>query len=271
MLGPPKLRCLDQPVTVSRDTLVPPDSFYQYLDAKLDLTFVRDRVKDLYADSGQPSIDPMVFFKLQLIIFFEGLRSGRRLLETVALSLAHRWYLGYGLDEPVPTHSSLTRIRTRLGLAIFQRFFHHVVELCQEAGLVWGKELFFDGTKVEVALVTLADVMDNTPMLDLLHRVCVRWKLRLQRVVGDAKYGTIENIRAPEAAASRAYVPLPNMDGPPYYGPSRFQYDPDRDECQCPQGQPLRPERVTWNEDVVVYRAEASTCNHCPVKRGLYG
>ena len=41
----------------------------------------------------------MVFFKLQLVMFFEGLRSERKLIETASLNLAHRWYLGYALDE----------------------------------------------------------------------------------------------------------------------------------------------------------------------------
>jgi transposase len=148
MLGPPKLRCLDQPVTVSLEALVPADHFYRHLDATLVLSFVRAWVADCYAEGGRPSIDPVVFFKLQLILFFEGLRSERQLMETVALNLAHRWYLGYRLDESLPDHSSLTRTRERLGLPIYQRFFEHVVELCQQAGLVWGTELFFDATKV---------------------------------------------------------------------------------------------------------------------------
>jgi hypothetical protein len=91
----------------------------------------------------------VVFFKLQLIMFFEGIRSERKLIETASLHLAHRWYLGYVLDEALPDHSSLTRIRQRLGIDIFQRFFEKVVDLCQEAGLVWGRELYFDATKVE--------------------------------------------------------------------------------------------------------------------------
>jgi hypothetical protein len=82
-------------------------------------------------------------------MFFEGIRSERKLIETASLNLAHRWYLGYALDEALPDHSSLTRIRQRLGIDIFQRFFERVVDLCQEAGLVWGRELYFDGTKVE--------------------------------------------------------------------------------------------------------------------------
>src|SRR3954453_21678295 len=91
----------------------------------------------------------LVTAKLQLIMFFEGIRSERKLIETASLNLAHRWYLGYALDEDLPDHSSLTRIRQRLGVDIFQRFFEWVVDLCQEEGLVWGKELFFDATKIE--------------------------------------------------------------------------------------------------------------------------
>jgi transposase len=167
MLGPPKARALDRPVVASLETLVPTDHFYRYLDATLDLSFVRDWVKDCYALGGRPSIDPVVFFKLQLLMFFEGIRSERKLIEMASLNLAHRWYVGYNLDEPLPDHSSLTRIRQRLGLSIFRRFFEHVVELCQQAGLVWGKELLFDATKVranasmESVVPRLQEVIDD--------------------------------------------------------------------------------------------------------------
>src|SRR5215212_4267511 len=87
-----------------------------------------------------PHVDPerrqsLVTDKLQLVMFFE-----RQLIETASLNLGHRWYLGYALDEALPDHSSLTRIRQRLGVALFARFFEKVVDLCQEAKLVWGRE-----------------------------------------------------------------------------------------------------------------------------------
>src|SRR4051794_5318878 len=82
-------------------------------------------------------------------MFFEGIRSERQLIEMASLNLAHRWYLGYALHESLPDHSSLTRIRQRLGIEVFQRFFEQIVDLCQEAGLVWGRELYVDATKVE--------------------------------------------------------------------------------------------------------------------------
>src|SRR5215212_776199 len=134
------------PVTL--EELVPPDSFYRHLERSLDLGFVRDLVRDAYADSGRPSIDPVVFFKLQLILFFEGLRSERHLMEVVADRLSLRWYLGYDLTESLPDHSSLSRIRERYGLDVFRRFFDAIVEQCLAAGLVWGKDLDIDATKV---------------------------------------------------------------------------------------------------------------------------
>jgi transposase len=149
MLGPPKLRRLDEPIAVSLNELIPREHFYRHLEATLDLSFVRDWTRELYAERGRPSIDPVVFFKLQLVMFFEGIRSERKLIETASLHLAHRWYLGYALDETLPDHSSVTRIRQRLGVDVFQRFFEHVVDLCQEQGLVWGRELYVDATKVE--------------------------------------------------------------------------------------------------------------------------
>jgi transposase len=130
------------------EALVPADHFYRHLERTLDLGFVREVVRDAYAESGRPSIDPVVVFKLQLILFFEGLRSERQLMRVVADRLSLRWYLGYDLTEPLPDHSSLSRIRERYGLDIFRRFFEGIVEQCIATGLVWGAELYIDATKV---------------------------------------------------------------------------------------------------------------------------
>ncbi len=140
-------------VAVSLDHLVPANHFYRRLDRVLDLAFVRDFVTDRYAPRGRPSVDPVVFFKLQLVMLFEGLRSERQLLALAADRLSVRCRcplgsIGYDLTEPLPDHSSLTRIRDRYGLDAFRRFFDAVVGRCVAAGLVWGGELYFDATKV---------------------------------------------------------------------------------------------------------------------------
>src|SRR5678810_1023343 len=128
MLGH-KAREFKQHKSISLEDLVPNDNFYRQVERGLDLSFVRKFAGDYYASIGRPSIDPVVFFKLQLIAFFEGIRSERQLIETVNLNLAHRWFIGYDLDEPVPDHSSLSKIRERLGLEFFQLFFERIVEL----------------------------------------------------------------------------------------------------------------------------------------------
>src|SRR3954464_4839221 len=91
MLGPAKPRRLDQPIAVSLEDLVSADNFYRHLEAKLDLSFVRDWTRELYAERGRPSVDPVVFFKLRLLMFFKGIRSERKLIETASLNLAHRY------------------------------------------------------------------------------------------------------------------------------------------------------------------------------------
>ena len=62
-------------VMVSLEALVPQDHFYRHLQRTVDLSFVREFVQESYASKGRPSIDPVVFFKLQLVMFFEGIRT----------------------------------------------------------------------------------------------------------------------------------------------------------------------------------------------------
>ena len=81
-------------IHVSLEELVPQDHFYRHLERTLDLSFVRELVHETYAGGGRPSIDPVVFFKLQLIMFFEGIRSERQLMRHAADRLSVRWYVG---------------------------------------------------------------------------------------------------------------------------------------------------------------------------------
>src|SRR5687767_13983548 len=111
MLGPVKPRDLGRPVSVSLEELGPRDHFYRYLEARLDLSFVRVWVGRCYPDRCRPSIDPVVFFKLYLVMFFEGIRSELMLLALAADRLSVRRYLGYGLDEALADAAGFTRIR----------------------------------------------------------------------------------------------------------------------------------------------------------------
>jgi len=157
-------------VQVSLEELVPQDHFYRHVERTLDLSFVRELVQETYAGGGRPSIDPVVFFKLQLVMFFEGIRSERQLMRQVADRLSVLWYLGYDLGERLPDHSSLTRIRERYGVEVFRRFFDAIVEQCQQEKLVWGRELYIDSTQVNAN----ADLDSLTPRFAVEARAAMQ-------------------------------------------------------------------------------------------------
>ena len=62
MMGIKEREFRSLPDNLSLEELVPKDNFYRRLEATLDLSFVRDLVRDCYASSGRPSVDPVVFF-----------------------------------------------------------------------------------------------------------------------------------------------------------------------------------------------------------------
>src|SRR5205807_10051785 len=176
---------------VSLEVLVPQDHFYRHLHKVLDLSFVYDLVRERYSVAGRPSIDPVVFFKLPLVMFFEDIRSERLLMRQVADRLSVRWYVGYDLDESLPDHSTLSKIRTRYGLSVFRRFFEAIVEQCQQAKLVWGKELYFDSTQVNA----------NADLDSLTPRFAVEAREALQEHLSDL---FTEDSAQPEQAEERS-------------------------------------------------------------------
>lgn len=183
------------------EDLVPKDNFYRQVEQCVDLSFVRDLVCHLYSDFGRPSNDPVVFFKLQLIAFFEGIRSERLLMEMVSLNLAHRWFIGYDLDEDVPDHSSLSKIRERFGIETFQQFFEYIVELCVEAGLVWGEELYFDSTKVD-ANAAISSMIDRT-VLEADQHLEELWKNDKKGTSNVTLQGLVEKYNGERLTGSR--------------------------------------------------------------------
>ena len=48
------------------DDLVVEDNIYRQIDQFLNLRFVYKECEKLYGNTGKPSIDPIVFFKLEL-------------------------------------------------------------------------------------------------------------------------------------------------------------------------------------------------------------
>src|SRR5215471_1712865 len=133
-------------VSFSLDTAVPANHLVRRLAAAVDFDFVRALVRWRYSHTGQPSVDPVVLFKLWLLGYLFNITSERRLCEEAGLNLAWRWFLGYELDEPIPDHSVLTKARRRFGIEVYERFFTRIVQLCELAGLIQGDVVFVDST-----------------------------------------------------------------------------------------------------------------------------
>lgn len=136
--------------TVNLEELIPQNHLLRRLDQALDLGFIRESTQGLYcATNGRPSIDPELFFRMVLIEYFYNVDSDRQLCEEIGYNLAYRWYCRLSLEDEVPHHSSMTRIRDRLGEETFKTLFLRVIELCQEKGLAKAQKVVTDGTWVK--------------------------------------------------------------------------------------------------------------------------
>jgi transposase len=84
------------------ETYVPKNNFYHRIKQLLNLDFLYQAVTPYYGKCGQKSIDPVVFFKLQLVAHFENICSERALIEKSGLRLDILYFLGYNLGERLP-------------------------------------------------------------------------------------------------------------------------------------------------------------------------
>ena len=106
--------------TVNIESFIPKNHLLRKLDRVLDFSFVREMTEHLYcSNNGRPSIDPELFFRIYLIIFLYGIESDRQACDEIQFNLAYRWFCKLALEDTVPDHSSLTKIRDRLGASIF--------------------------------------------------------------------------------------------------------------------------------------------------------
>ena len=137
------------PSNTSLVKLVPAHHFYQLLLQDVDFGFVRPLFEPFYSAIGRPSIDPLVFIKLLLVSHLENIASDRKLLELANLHVGIRAFLGYGLEQPLPWHSTLSRTRQRIPVSVFEVCFTHIVGLCIQKGLISGHTQVVDSAYIK--------------------------------------------------------------------------------------------------------------------------
>jgi transposase len=150
--------------SIDLESFVAADHFLRRVDRVLDLSFVRELTASRYAvQQGRPSIDPEVYFRMQLVAYFFGVTSERQLCEDVYYNLAYRWFCRLPLKEDVPDHSSLTRIRDRYGAEIFESVFRRIVEQCKQKGLVKDSCRVMTDATLIAADASLNSLVHNEP------------------------------------------------------------------------------------------------------------
>src|SRR5215207_3889341 len=162
MLGRKERDQLELFISGSLRQLVPDDHILARVDRVLDLAWLRDEVADLYcADNGRPGIDPEVAVRLMLAGLLLGIVHDRRLMREAQVNLAIRWFVGYGLHETLPDHSSLTRIRQRWGSERFKAILTRSVRACVAAGIAKGEVVHIDASliRADVTWDAIADAV----------------------------------------------------------------------------------------------------------------
>ena len=129
--------------------------FYARLNQTLDSFDFAEKARRLcapaYSDNGRgrPGVDPVVYFKMLMVGFFEDIASERGIAERCNDSISLRAFLGYSLTQGTPDHSTLSVIRSRLGEEIYQRIFLLILGALQEHGLLKGKNVGIDASVIE--------------------------------------------------------------------------------------------------------------------------
>lgn len=132
----------------------PGHAFYERLDALLREHRIDTRVEKLCrryyrGPFGRPSLAPSVYVRMLLIGYFEGLTSERAIAWRVADSLSLRTFLGYGLTERTPDHSTLSRTRRLYWVSTHRAIFRWILKILAQDGLLTGQTLAVDATTLE--------------------------------------------------------------------------------------------------------------------------
>jgi transposase len=128
---------------------IPKHNFYRRLKRVLDLNFLYPITKGYYGDSGQKSIDPVVFFKLCLVGYLENIISDRHLINHCSLRLDILYFIGYDIDEELPWHSTISRTRQLYPESVFEDVFTRVLGMCVDKGMVSGHTQAIDSAPVK--------------------------------------------------------------------------------------------------------------------------
>lgn len=143
--------------------------FYARLDQTLQSFDFAAQARSLCAPAysatgrGRPGIDPVVYFKMLMVGFFENIASERGIAERCSDSISIRAFLGYDLTGTTPDHSTLSVIRQRLGEDVYHQVFLVILRALDKHGLLKGKHVGIDASVLEANAALKSLINRNTP------------------------------------------------------------------------------------------------------------
>lgn len=177
---------------------VPKSNFYRRLKDILDLDFLYGLTKEYYGESGQQSLDSIVFFKICLVGYLENIISDRHLIRHCSMRLDILYFIGYDIDEELPWHSTISRTRQLLPESVFEAVFIHVLQLCVDKGMVKGTTQSIDAAPIK-ANASMDTLELKVPEQDLDTHLA---QVRVFSKADEAKYRKVKNNKASKSQRS---------------------------------------------------------------------
>ena len=138
---------------INLDEMIPQDHFLRVIDKYFDWNFIYEEVEKQYSIFGRPSIDPVVLFKIHILKFLFHEDSLRKTYENLQYNNLYRWFIGYGINEEVPDHSTYSQNYKRkfckLEKDILQTVFDKVIELLIQYECIDMTAVYIDSTNTK--------------------------------------------------------------------------------------------------------------------------
>ena len=138
---------------INIEEMVPNNHFLRVIEKYFDWNFIYEEVEKQYSVFGRPSIDPVVLFKIHILKFLFHEDSLRRVYENLQYNILYRWFIGYGLNEKTPDHSTYSqnykRKFSKLESDILQTVFDKVIELLIEYDCLDTTAVYIDSTNTK--------------------------------------------------------------------------------------------------------------------------
>lgn len=147
MLSPYSSPQIDKQDQQLFDTLVPFDHWTRRADAHIDFAEWRKSVEPFFKDSGRPAIEPVLFVKLELLMYHDRL-SDSQVFQRAQTDLAYRRFLGLGRNDYLPDIGTLRKFRARLGVEGHKNLFHGLLAQARGYGLLKDRLRLKDATHV---------------------------------------------------------------------------------------------------------------------------